>query len=129
MIDLTDELDDYFFYLYTGEFLIKLIGLGVEKFFNDSWNVFDFFMVFMSALSIALSTTLSFLRSAKSAKATKILRLTKINRIFRIFKALRSVKFLNLILSGFELFYQVKVLVVKILMCLPIGNFTFILFL
>jgi len=102
--------------------IIKLIGLGIEKYFDDSWNVFDFSMVILSTLSLALSTTLSFLRSAKSAKATKLLRLTKVNKLFRIFKALRSIKFMNLLFSGAELFYQVKLLVQKILMCLPIGK-------
>jgi len=110
-IDLCDAFDDYFYYAYILEMVIKLIGLGIEKYFDDSWNVFDFSMVVLSTLSLALSTTLSFLRSAKSAKATKLLRLTKVNKLFRIFKALRSIKFLNLLFSGAELFYQVKLLV------------------
>ncbi|EAR82678.2 cation channel family transporter (macronuclear) [Tetrahymena thermophila SB210] len=117
---LMDQIDDYFFYAYLLEFLIKVIGIGIEKYFEDSWNCFDFFMVVMSFLNIVLSTTLSFLQNTKSAKATKLLRLTKINRVFRIFKALRSIKFLSILLAGFELFYQVKDLLIKIFMCLPI---------
>ncbi|KAL4467991.1 hypothetical protein ABPG72_015861 [Tetrahymena utriculariae] len=115
-----DQIDDYFFYAYLIEFLVKIIGIGIEKYFDDSWNCFDFFMVLMSFLNIVLSTTLSFLQNTKSAKATKLLRLTKINRVFRIFKALRSIKFLSILLAGFELFYQVKDLLIKIFMCLPI---------
>ncbi|KAL4429432.1 hypothetical protein ABPG74_021019 [Tetrahymena malaccensis] len=117
---LMDQIDDYFFYAYLLECLIKMIGIGIEKYFDDSWNCFDFFMVLMSFFNIVLSTTLSFLQNTKSAKATKLLRLTKINRVFRIFKALRSIKFLSILLAGFELFYQVKDLLIKIFMCLPI---------
>jgi two pore calcium channel protein 1/two pore calcium channel protein 3 len=40
-------------------------------------------------------------------------------KIFRLVRAARSIKILNFFLMGFEIFGQVKELVLKILMCIP----------
>lgn len=94
MIEWADYSDNMFFWVYFVEFLIKVIGNGVEKYFNDSWNVLDFSMILLSMINFLLSQTLSFLKNAKSAKATKLLKIIKINRIFRIFKALKNFQML-----------------------------------
>lgn len=104
------------------EFAMKAVGLGIEKYFNDNWNCFDFGMMLVSLLSVILSNTFSFMKTAKSAKSTRLLRLLKINRVLRIFRTLRSFKIFNFLFAGIELFYQVNLLFKKILMCLPIGN-------
>lgn len=78
--------------------------LGLEKYWEDNWNKFDFIMIIFSIASQILFQILSFLKSFKSAKAGRILKITKINRVFRVFKALRSVKFLKIFFEGIDTF-------------------------
>lgn len=46
-----DRIDDYCLYFYILEFSIKLIGLGVEKYWEDDWNRFDLGMIILSVAS------------------------------------------------------------------------------
>ena len=41
-------MDEICFYLYVLEFILKIIGLGIIKYFGDSWNQFDFGMIIVS---------------------------------------------------------------------------------
>ena len=109
-LSILDESDPNFAWLelvdniilgfYVKECIIKIVGLGIEKYFEDSWNNFDFMMALISIISLAASSFIGALRDAKNIKAGKLLRLTKINRVFKMFKALRSVKVMNAIMIG-----------------------------
>ena len=91
--------------------VIKSIGFGIEKYWEDDWNKFDFIMVLISIGSDLLYEVLTVLRGAKTAKAGKLLRLTKINRVFKMFRALRTVKVVNFLILGAEAFNEVKLLI------------------
>lgn len=54
IIAIFDSLDDYFLYMYIIEFMIKIIGLGIEKYWEDDWNKFDFGMIVLSVASSLL---------------------------------------------------------------------------
>ena len=51
VLNILYDIDDYFLYIYIIECFIKIIGLGLEKYFNDGWNKFDFIMVILSIFS------------------------------------------------------------------------------
>ncbi len=87
-------------YFYIVECAIKIIGLGIEKYFVDGWNSFDFFMVILSLSSNILNEVLKILKNAKSAKTTKILRLSKLNRLFRVFKTIKNTKCFDFLMIG-----------------------------
>lgn len=107
MINTLDLIDNICLYFYILEALIKGIGLGIEKYWEDPWNKFDFIMIIISILSDILFSILSVLKSVRSAKAGKLLRLTKINRMFKVFKAIRTVKLLNFLIIGADAFNEV----------------------
>jgi hypothetical protein len=44
-MDYFQILDYIFFGVYASEALGKIISLGFEEYFDDSWNNFDFFLV------------------------------------------------------------------------------------
>ena len=44
-------IDDACIYVYIVECCIKIIGLGITKYFSDDWNKFDFVMVGISLAS------------------------------------------------------------------------------
>jgi len=100
VIAIFDTIDDYFLYMYCVEFLIKVIGLGIEKYWDDDWNKFDFGMIVMSVASSLLYSVLTLLKGAKTAKAGKLLKMAKINRVFKMFRALRTIKLVNFLIIG-----------------------------
>jgi hypothetical protein len=63
---------------------MKLIGLGVSQYFDDSWNNFDAFVVVATDFGLIL-TFLDIGSSSFSAAATVI-------RAFRIMRIIRLVK-------------------------------------
>lgn len=38
-------IDDVIMVIYCVEILVKILGLGIENFFRDTWNKLDFFLV------------------------------------------------------------------------------------
>lgn len=55
---MSDELKNFldtinlvFVFIFTGEFLIKIIGYG-KRYFKDSWNIFDMIIVMLTLISI-----------------------------------------------------------------------------
>lgn len=43
--------------IFAAEFVLKLAGLGVRGYFEDGFNVFDGFVVFMSILELSLENS------------------------------------------------------------------------
>ena len=99
-----DLIDQIILYFYIFECVVKAIGIGIEKYWEDDWNKFDFAMVMISIASDLLYEVLEVLRGAKTAKAGKLLRLTKINRVFKMFRAFRTIKFVNFLMIGADAF-------------------------
>jgi voltage-gated sodium channel len=48
---MLSSIDDACLYCYIAECCIKVIGLGLTKYFQDDWNKFDFVMIGISLLS------------------------------------------------------------------------------
>lgn len=108
-VDTLDEIDDILVYIYIVEAIIKIVGFGIEKYFEDDWNMFDFVLILVSLLSILSSNIVSFFRTVKTAKSTKIVRVTKLNRMFRSIKGIRSLKIVNFLVIGAESVIEFKV--------------------
>lgn len=50
--NVLDTMNTVFVCIFTGEFAIKIIGFG-RRYFKDSWNIFDMFIVILTLVSIA----------------------------------------------------------------------------
>lgn len=105
---ILEVIDDYLLYIYVLEAAIKLTGLGIEKYFEDDWNTFDFTLIVISFLSIISTNLISFFRTLKTVKSTKILKVAKLNRMFRSIKGVRSLKIFNFLLLGAESVVEFK---------------------
>ena len=35
---ILDQIDEVIIYIYIAEAIIKVVGLGIEKYFEDDWN-------------------------------------------------------------------------------------------
>lgn len=42
LLDLLDNIDNYLVWIYLGEVVIKLLGLGIAAYFRNGWNVYSF---------------------------------------------------------------------------------------
>ena len=62
---------------------------------------------------------ISVVKSAKSVKSSRILRVARINKLFKAFKALRTFKFFNVCLEGVNILIQLKSMISRIFLCLP----------
>jgi hypothetical protein len=80
-----DSINYFFTLVFALECILKLLAFGTS-YFNNSWNVFDFFVVCSSAIDIILdqlnSVNLKFLRVGP--QLARILRVLRVSRLFRL---------------------------------------------
>jgi len=95
-IDTFTEIANYVFLsVFAAEAFVKIMAIGPALYFNDGWNVFDFFIVAGSLAGVLIAK-----QSAVQIKgATSILRAFRLMRILRLVK--RGGKSLILIFNTF----------------------------
>jgi len=74
--------------IFTIEAILKLLGLGPRKYFDEKWNIFDFVVVVGTIGSILITLFTSITLGA----ATTFIRAFRISRIFRLIKRARRLK-------------------------------------
>lgn len=83
-----------FFFIFLVEIIAKIMAYGVKKYFEDSWNIFDFVVTFCAAMELAASFALLSSRindtwsKYVSGDMIQILRLFRLFRMARVFKEL-----------------------------------------
>lgn len=92
-------------YLFTGVFILeaflKILAMGIKKYFGSLWNIFDFFIVLTSFSEIIIDNELdkgkidlNFLRIGP-----QIIRIFRILRVLRAFKLIKRFKTLKKLLA------------------------------
>jgi hypothetical protein len=80
------EVANYIFAaIFTIEMVLKLIGLGSKAYFNDSWNVFDFVVVWGTILGIVIKFTLNL-------PINKVVAALRVMRVVRLLQTMDSLK-------------------------------------
>jgi voltage-gated sodium channel len=74
--DLVDTFDSIFVWIFVGELLLRVVGIGPENFFTDRWNNLDAFLVATSVLFFFLNNN-----AGSIAKMGRIFRLARLLRI------------------------------------------------
>merc|ERR1712142_496654 len=69
--------------IYTGEMVLKLIGLGITKYFSSPWNIFDFVITIMGIVSIVLTEMQIQSSYIMILRPLRLLRLFKLKKRFR----------------------------------------------
>lgn len=84
----------FFAIVFALEAVAKLLGLGPEVYWRDSWNRFDLLLVLLSFVGLALE-------GDTSASAVRIFRLFRVARLFRLIKRAETLRraFATLMLS------------------------------
>jgi len=80
-------------------------------------------MIIISLISQLFLSVISFVRAARSLRAGKLLRLARLNRLFRVFRTFRSIKVCNFFMIGADILNEVKSLIIRICICIPISMF------
>jgi hypothetical protein len=84
-------LEVFFTLVFLVEAVLKLLGMGT-LYFDDHWNVFDFFVVSTSVLGLVFEL---FLHSNSSMLSMLVvLRFVRIGRVFRLMTTFKTVKIL-----------------------------------
>ena len=100
------KTDMVFTILFTIELVINMFGHWFWEFWQDSWNVFDFFVVGVSLISLALSTN-----GANAVRSVRLVRAFRSFRVMRLFGRLQSIR---------------KIIVAAARSLAPVGNAFFI---
>ena len=89
-----DILNYIFTGIFTLEFLIKIIGLGVYRYFHHGWNGFDCFLVVTSIIDLIIGSlndiTSAFLKTFQLIRVLRVLRVLRLIRLFRTLKSLEK---------------------------------------
>ncbi|CAD8077769.1 unnamed protein product [Paramecium sonneborni] len=120
ILDIFTLLDTVFLVFYSLECIIKIIALGIKRYFQDGWNIFDISLVILQIIFDYILFNIVSGNIVQSIKANRLLRLAKIQKVFRLFRAFRSIKILNFLLSGLEFLDIIKNLLYKIIICVPL---------
>lgn len=87
--ELYDEIDYYFVIVYLLEFGMKIVALGILKYFRDNWNRLDFILIVVTLTTDFAVSLFKVLRNARTVKATRIVRINKTYRLIRILRSFR----------------------------------------
>lgn len=94
--DILTNIDLIFNLIYFVDVIIKIVGFGINDYFSDSWNNFDFGMVVVSVITIIGINYIYFLKKVKSTKLVKLAKLQRVLKIFRSIRSLKLIKFFKL---------------------------------
>ncbi|EAR99094.2 cation channel family transporter (macronuclear) [Tetrahymena thermophila SB210] len=114
--DIYTNIEIFFLSVYITDVCIKMIGLGINEYFDDYWNNFDFFMAIVSLVTII---GLKYIYFIKETKSTKLIKITKLQRVLKIFRSIRSIKLLSFLKLGADALLRVQKLFHKIAICIP----------
>eukprot|EP00041_Stephanoeca_diplocostata_P021215 m.489432 g.489432 ORF g.489432 m.489432 type:complete len:820 (+) comp21768_c0_seq2:262-2721(+) len=86
--DKTKTGEWVFFSIYLTEAFLKMLAAGIRGYFRDSWNVFDFTVVFSSMVGIIIQDSTT---STKSAQVTVFIRSLRLLRLVKVRQSFRNV--------------------------------------
>ena len=113
-----DTIDTVFVYIFVGEFIIKVFGLGLRDYFKDNWNKFDFVLVVSSLLMDVAVNILKSVRGLRSTRGIRFFRVAKCQRAFRLLKFIKKVHCLNIIVTSTDTLTRIKLILDKSFMCI-----------
>ena len=100
------QADMVFTILFTIELVVNMFSHWFWEFWQDSWNIFDFLVVGVSLISLALSTN-----GANAVRSVRLVRAFRSFRVMRLFGRLQSIR---------------KIIVAAARSLAPVGNAFFI---
>lgn len=84
--DKLNMLNGVFTYLFAGDLVVKLTGLGVGEYVRDRMNVFDAFIVGLSIFDVV------FLSQSSGGSSFSAFRSVRIFRVFRVLRVTRLLR-------------------------------------
>ena len=86
-MELLATIDFWFNWIYLGEFIIKVLGIGILNYYRDPWNCFDFLLIVLAfGTDTALNQIMKNAKTTKSAKAVKAVKGAKATKSTRMLK-------------------------------------------
>lgn len=87
-VETMKQLNDAFTWIFFGEMILKIIGLGPRNYFSDSFNLFDSIVVMFSLIDFTIS--MIFVNKDNLGSAGEALQALRALRLLRVIKLARS---------------------------------------
>jgi hypothetical protein len=92
-LDLFDQFNLIFTYIFICELGLKLVGLGPRFYLRDKMNIFDGSIVLLSIFEMI------FFSGNKAVSAFRAVRIFRTFRVLRVTRLLRGLKFMQIIIE------------------------------
>uniref|UniRef100_H0XZP2 Sodium channel protein n=1 Tax=Otolemur garnettii TaxID=30611 RepID=H0XZP2_OTOGA len=88
-VDILYNINMIFIIIFTGECLLKMLALR-QYFFTVGWNIFDFVVVILSIVGLALSDLIQ--KYFVSPTLFRVIRLARIGRVLRLIRGAKGIR-------------------------------------
>lgn len=85
--------------IFTCEMLLKMYGLGLKRYSQDAFNIFDCFVVILSLVELVINYTSGGGNSKSATSGFRAVRIFRIFRVLRVTRLLRSLRFMKVIID------------------------------
>jgi Ca2+-binding EF-hand superfamily protein len=82
-------IDNLTVFIFTAESYLKIKALGMRRYFRDTWNIFDFFLVIFGFFDTYFLSVTSNSSALKDLKVLRMLRLIRVAKLFKMFPQLQ----------------------------------------
>ena len=76
-----------FYVVFLLEMILKFLGIGIKLYFKDKANGFDFFVIIVSTLDLALSVLGSTVSGSEAIQALRVFRLLRVFKLAKVWKS------------------------------------------
>ncbi|XP_006869243.1 PREDICTED: sodium channel protein type 10 subunit alpha [Chrysochloris asiatica] len=88
---ILNKINQFFVAVFTCECVMKIFALR-QYYFTNGWNVFDFIVVVLSIVSLAVSAIIKSLENYFSPTLFRVIRLARIGRILRLIRGAKGIR-------------------------------------
>lgn len=88
-IDELNYYNDIFTYVFIGDMIIKMIGLGYKEYFEENFNKFDFLIIMFSVFEMLINA-LNIKIGGGAISALRALRLLRVFKLARSWKSFHN---------------------------------------
>ncbi len=90
--DAQEILNILFTFIFFIEAVLRLIALGLKRYFMDRWNRLDMFIVIISILSILLNRFVDLKTMPIDPTLIRVIRVIRIARVLKLLKTARGIR-------------------------------------
>lgn len=88
---ITDRINKFFTYTFVSEFVLKMMGVGPQKYVENRMNLLDGGVVMLSLLEIFMGSGTGALSAFRSVRVFRTFRVLRVARILRSLRQIQQI--------------------------------------